>query len=865
MNLNAGVTTCGSPNRSKRSEAQQHRRASSLKSSIAPGAESCRDLYDCADFAIPHVSAFGQSDTSSCRQREPGRIVTFCAIEPLRWYDSQYEITEIRECSAFRKALQVSRVGFLHTGPSFAPSTAALSVGGMSEQAEARDLLELWRRGAVRGTAGEPPLPIGASNAALLDRLEYSRRFADINLSYAESEKDVMAAVSLLEDAFVHARRLEERTHEHAVLPILRRARNVLRKCIEQRLHVAHERSNTWEGRKAHAAALMDYAAVCLDLGEYSAAALFAGKSLVNMIKCMKNHQTHLMATSRYLTDDQHLAASDACALSSRTLVISLSYLSQNEKAFEAAESMRASSLKTLLATRRGEASIGMPLETWLPMTGPLEMEEIRRFGARHRVAIVMFMCGADKDLDLLVWVLGKDGVVTCRRLAIPPGEGSLRQLVKLTRSHVLPSDQQQRDLAPLESSDDEGHERQPAAAAPQSTSESPLRRCHQILIEPIAAVLADEPRVLLLPDRELYALPFAALRDASGVHLIEKHTLSIAPSIGTLIELEQRSFSLDQRSHLESKPVSADPLQERPSLVVGSPSTELSGALAEAKAVSDQLDRMTFSNVTHLTGDQATKTAVTAAMHKSQYIHLATHGSPEGLLVAGDTTSARVLSMAEVQELSLQPDALVVLSACNTFRGKLRADGIVGIARAFLAAGASSLLASLWAVDDEATFELMTRFYNRLLGAVETMDDTAAALQGAAVSMLQDGFSPYQWAAFVVFGGTSRLCEDVEAMLADAATRREVYDNRKAQRKATEKEFKEALQRAISRQAGSSTTDQFEVAAPSALAESVGVASSDGELQAAIALSLESVGVAQDEASDDELQAAIALSLVQS
>ena len=90
MNLKAGVTTCGSPNRSKRSEAQQHRRASSLKSSIAPGAESCRDLYDCADFAVPHVSASGQSDTSSCRQREPGRIVTFCAIAPRRWYDSQY-------------------------------------------------------------------------------------------------------------------------------------------------------------------------------------------------------------------------------------------------------------------------------------------------------------------------------------------------------------------------------------------------------------------------------------------------------------------------------------------------------------------------------------------------------------------------------------------------------------------------------------------------------------------------------------------------------------------------------------------------------------------------------------------------------
>ena len=119
---------------------------------------------------------------------------------------------------------------------------------------------------------------------------------------------------------------------------------------------------------------------------------------------------------------------------------------------------------------------------------------------------------------------------------------------------------------------------------------------------------------------------------------------------------------------------------------------------------------------MTRLLGADATKPAVLAALRESDVVHLATHGAPEGLFFAGTTGEAdATLSMAEVHALELRRTKLVVLSACDTFKGELRSDGVVGITRAFVAAGTPTLVASLWKVDDAATLELMRRFYREL------------------------------------------------------------------------------------------------------------------------------------------------------
>ena len=107
---------------------------------------------------------------------------------------------------------------------------------------------------------------------------------------------------------------------------------------------------------------------------------------------------------------------------------------------------------------------------------------------------------------------------------------------------------------------------------------------------------------------------------------------------------------------------------------------------------------------------------------------------------------------MSAVHQLDLQRAKLVVLSECDSFRGELKADGVIGITRAFVAAGSPTLVASLWKVSDAATKHLMTEFYDQLLG--EAAGDTAAALRGAMLSMVRDQrWTVHEWAAFVVYG----------------------------------------------------------------------------------------------------------------
>ena len=157
----------------------------------------------------------------------------------------------------------------------------------------------------------------------------------------------------------------------------------------------------------------------------------------------------------------------------------------------------------------------------------------------------------------------------------------------------------------------------------------------------------------------------------------------------------------------------------------------------------------------TLLVSEHADKMAVLKAMPESAYIHLATHGSSDGVFLAGSTKEDGRLRMAEVQQRGLRCSKLVVLSECDSFKGKLGSDGVVWISRAFMAAGAPTLIASLWKIDDAATRVLMRRFYEGYLG--QARGNAALALQGAMVSMArEDGgeqFSVMQWASFVVYG----------------------------------------------------------------------------------------------------------------
>ena len=163
------------------------------------------------------------------------------------------------------------------------------------------------------------------------------------------------------------------------------------------------------------------------------------------------------------------------------------------------------------------------------------------------------------------------------------------------------------------------------------------------------------------------------------------------------------------------------------------------------------------------LLDQQATKKAVVNHMMSANIIHIATHGSAVSgfLAFAGVNASFRgaqsdskdvLLFPSEVEQLSIHP-ALVVLSSCDSARGTVRADGIMGMGRSFLCSGAQSILTTLWKVPDESAGVLMQFFYQNLLDGSGTT--TAQALQKAIRSLrcIRKYSQDAHWGAYQLCG----------------------------------------------------------------------------------------------------------------
>ncbi|MBE9101110.1 CHAT domain-containing protein [Vacuolonema iberomarrocanum] len=272
------------------------------------------------------------------------------------------------------------------------------------------------------------------------------------------------------------------------------------------------------------------------------------------------------------------------------------------------------------------------------------------------------------------------------------------------------------------------------------------LQTLYDALIAPIADDLPTNPddRVIFIPHEQLFVIPFSALQDAEGRYLIEQHTLLTAPAIEVL--------ALTQKRHAQIN------LPEPPSaegLIVGNPSpmprslASLPHAEAEAEAIAQLLQ------TNAITGASATETAIKQRLADAPLIHLATHGffnethPLQGAIALAPSTTEDdgFLTAAEILDFPLKAE-LVVLSACDTGRGRITGDGVIGLSRSFMAAGASRVLVSLWQVPDEATAQLMVEFYRYR----QQLDD-AQALRRSMLAAMQTQPSPYNWAAFTLVG----------------------------------------------------------------------------------------------------------------
>lgn len=277
------------------------------------------------------------------------------------------------------------------------------------------------------------------------------------------------------------------------------------------------------------------------------------------------------------------------------------------------------------------------------------------------------------------------------------------------------------------------------------------LQLLHQVLITPIADLLPTDPNteVVFIPHGDLFLVPFAALQDSNGKYLIEKHTIRNSPSIHLL------KLTRQQHQRIAGK--------VNGSLVVGNPKFSktpitwqltllLLAQLPHAEEEVQNIAQLLKTKV--VTGEQATKAFTLSQMPNARIIHLATHGllgnfgSGSALALAPSGKDNGLLTESEILNLNLSAE-LVVMSACNTAQGTILGDGVIGLARSFIAAGVPSVVATLWAIPDAPTAELMTDFYRNL----QKGQNKAQALRQAMLNTMKIHPAPRDWAAFTLIG----------------------------------------------------------------------------------------------------------------
>jgi CHAT domain-containing protein/tetratricopeptide (TPR) repeat protein len=256
-----------------------------------------------------------------------------------------------------------------------------------------------------------------------------------------------------------------------------------------------------------------------------------------------------------------------------------------------------------------------------------------------------------------------------------------------------------------------------PAAASTRAVDRSPYRALHAMLWAPIEQWLPAgvDARITVIPHGPLFALPFGALLDARGRYVVERYALHYAASGAVLAEAAAPRRHVVATRHL----LVADP-RPLPRGPTGVHLPQLAGARGEARAIANLLG----AGAELLVGREATEPVVREALGRARVVHFATHAvvsdtDPLGShLLLAPAAGARQssegdgrLTAGEVAGLSVAAD-LVVLGACRSARGRVSSDGIAGLTRAFMAAGAPSVVATLWDVSDETTARVMTQFF---------------------------------------------------------------------------------------------------------------------------------------------------------
>jgi CHAT domain-containing protein len=297
------------------------------------------------------------------------------------------------------------------------------------------------------------------------------------------------------------------------------------------------------------------------------------------------------------------------------------------------------------------------------------------------------------------------------------------------------------------------------AGKAPQEQLRKILGDLYTQLLSPVESELAQARDLIVIPDKDLHRLPFAALLDPrTDDYLIQDHGVAMAPSVNVYVRCLLRRVN-QENAPLANALLVGDPSfdsQEFPSL------QRLPDAAAEARATAEMYPRNFL-----LVGEDATKANVLRQIARGpELIQISAHAleSPEHpeytrVLFARDPqkNDSGVLYLHEIRTLHFTNTRLVVLAGCGTAAGPVSAsEGSLSLARAFLASGVPAVIATRWNIDDATSRKLMTEFHRRL----QSGEDAVTALRWSQVAQIIDkegtASHPWNWASFQLIGGSN-------------------------------------------------------------------------------------------------------------
>jgi CHAT domain-containing protein/predicted negative regulator of RcsB-dependent stress response len=329
--------------------------------------------------------------------------------------------------------------------------------------------------------------------------------------------------------------------------------------------------------------------------------------------------------------------------------------------------------------------------------------------------AVLAYWISSD---ELIIWFITKTDIV-CRE--IPVNGQYLGSLVEKARK-TIESDSPVNELKP------------------------PLKLLYSLIVAPVEKSLRQFRNLIIIPNGSLHFLPFQALVDSHGDYLVQNHNIIYEPSASVYMICENRKVSAGSR--FMGMALSDLSIEDKPGL----PGT------------GEELQKILplFPDNLSAFGKQGTETFIKKNVGNYNFIHFATHGSYNYdqplysflLFPSSDEDDGR-LNVYEVFGLNLKA-SLVTLSACETGLGNInRGDEIVGLSRAFLFAGSSSVIVSLWAVADYPTSILMASFYKNLKD-----HNLQEALSMAQRDLIKTYPQPIYWSPFILIGNGKVMSE---------------------------------------------------------------------------------------------------------